>query len=240
MSPLKYDPVLWLHIRYPEFWIERQTPQCVLTIKLVPWAPALRGPYKVNVKREKCILTRNNKATAWIYINQVEYFILLENRSKKILLWVWHRDRHTELVRMRAKTHEDNASVCVCERERDSGTVCVPACLILSQQTSPAQLDASPIPPSTETEQATHGWQWQQASHKRHTNTHTYTFLLLSCLLPSSILTFHSEEQKQSTSRRPYSLILCVHSSQTFIHLSFLFTLADSLNFSCSGLLCNS
>lgn len=225
MSPLKYDPVLWLHIRYPEFWIERQTPQCVLTIKLVPWAPALRGPYKVNVKREKCILTRNNKATAWIYINQVEYFILLENRSKKILLWVWHRDRHTELVRMRAKTHEDNVCVCLCLRERERQRDCVCTCL---SDPEPTAISSSARRFSTSAIYRDGTGQHMAGSDNKHPTRDTQT----PTCMPSSfcpaychLVFWHSTQKNRNKAGRgdhTASFYVCIHHRHLSTSLSSL------------------
>ena len=66
--------------------------------------------------------------------------------------------------------------VCVC--------VCVPACLILSQQRSPAQQDASPIPPSTGTEQGNTWLAVTTASHETHIKrprTHLPAFCPVYC-----------------------------------------------------------
>lgn len=118
--------------------------------------------------------------------------------------------------------HKEFAVATVIENESE---VCVPACLILSQQQSPAQQDASPIPPSTGTEQ-----EKTQAvtttSHKTHT-----PFSPIHKILGQ----FSPEMNKQHVSLIITLKHLLVHSSESFV-----FTLAVSLNFSCSGLLCSS
>lgn len=111
---------------------------------------------------------------------------------------------------------------------------CIPACLIPCQQRSPVLQDASPISPSTGTEQG-NAWLAVTTSHKTHTkaDTHTPSYLLFL----SNILTSLMRWKQKHLSLIVRLKYLLVHSSQTFI---LLFTLADALNFSCSGLLCSS
>jgi len=97
---------------------------------------------------------------------------------------------------------------------------CVPACLILSQQRSPAQLDASPIPPSTGMEQGNTWLAMTTASQKTHTNTHKHPHTYLSAFCPVYYHQIFShcshENENKNTSRRSYrsntcSFCECIH-----------------------------
>lgn len=74
-----------------------------------------------------------------------------------------------------------------------------------------------------------------------HTHKHPRTCLpAFVSFITSNILTFVSYENKNTPNLIAAPKHLIARSSGTFINLSFHFTLADSLNFSCSGLLCSS
>lgn len=82
---------------------------------------------------------------------------------------------------------------------------CVPACLILSQQLPPAQLDVSPALPSTETERGNTRLAVTAVSHK----TPTHTVLLFVSFIALNILTLVSREENQ----RVEDIILYMHLS---------------------------
>ena len=86
---------------------------------------------------------------------------------------------------------------------------------------------------------ATHGWQWQQhPTRHKHPHTHLPAFCPAHC---HQIFWHSSYENENKTSGADHTAKhLLVNSSETSIHHPFHFTLADSLNFSCSGRLCSS
>ncbi len=93
-----------------------------------------------------------------------------------LLMWEWkRRDEQNEWMKEKSIREDLWLCVCMCVCVCKDLSQCVPACLILSQQRSPAQLDASPIPPSTGTEQGNTWLAVTTASHKTHTQTPTHT-----------------------------------------------------------------
>lgn len=109
----------------------------------------------------------------------------------------------------------------------------VPACLIQIRQQSPALQDAFPTQPSTGTEQ---GNTWLVVTfHKTYTNAQAHTYLPS---VPFTIYSIFALWDENMSSWSQYSNIWCIQLHHC--SMPFLCTLADSLNFSCSGLLCSS